>query len=381
MISLSVLSIWPFFLCLMSILLISSKLNKFLPTENRGERYIFLTGLRSILAIGVFYHHAIIIYYFYQTGKWGVPPSIFYTILGQISVAIFFSITSFLFFSKILLSNKEIKFLEFILGRIKRIGPAYLLASVLIIISILIDSNFNVIEPVTNFIRHTLVFLLSLGSIEVTSINQSNPNDFGASVFWTLRYEWKFYLLIPIFAILYKYKYVKNILAVTVLSYITFKALRNYDSLPHSLLFFPGILAAHLNMQQYKLSTKLQSFAKILCPTSILLIFILCKTIYTFTAFFLICIFFVTLFYLPKKNYIYKFLELSSTIFIGTISYSIYLLHLIILSAAFSLLNQYHLISNLTAINFWIFILFLTYLTVFFSYLSFKYIEHPFMRN
>jgi len=378
---LSILSIWPFFLGLISTLILASKLNTIIPSEDIKNKYIFLTGLRSILALGVLYHHAVIMYYFYQTGKWDVPPSSFYTILGQLSVAVFFSLTSFLFFSKILSSNKKILFTKFIVGRIKRIGPAYILASMLIIISILIKSHLNITEPLSKFIEHSLVFLLSLGSLEVLSINESNPNDFGASVFWTLRYEWKFYILIPAIAILYKYKYARNTLATIVATYITFRIFRNYDSLPHSLLFIPGILAAHLNISQYKLPKKFQTYALILCPLSILLIFILFKTIYTFPAFFLLCIFFVTIFHLPKRNYIYRFLEHKSALFIGTISYSIYLLHLIVLNAAFSFVNQFEKISRLTAVNFWIMILCLTYLTVFLSYLSFKYIEYPFMKK
>jgi len=381
MIQLTHISTLPFFFGLISTLIITSKLNTALPSKNKKNKYTFLTGLRSILAIGVLFHHSIIIYYFYQTGKWDAPPSIFYTILGQLSVATFFSLTSFLFFSKILSSNKKIIFTEFIMGRIKRIGPVYILASVLIIISILINSSLSITEPLENFIYHSLAFVLSLGSLEVASINLKNPNDFGASVFWTLRYEWKFYLLIPVIAIWYHHKYARNSLAILAVSYITFRMLRNYNSLPHSLLFFPGIIAAHFNLTKNRLPKKIQTLALILCPLSILLIFMLCTTIYTFVAFFLLCIFFVTLFHLPQKNYIYKILEHRSALLIGEISYSIYLLHLIILSTVLSIISKYYEISNLSAINFWIIILCSTYLIVFISYLSFKHIEYPFMKK
>jgi peptidoglycan/LPS O-acetylase OafA/YrhL len=87
-----------------------------------------IDGLRGFLAFGVFVHHASIWYYFLQHGSWVVPESRLYTHLGQSTVTVFFMITGFLFYGKVLESKKNnIDWLRLYVSRCLRILPLFLL--------------------------------------------------------------------------------------------------------------------------------------------------------------------------------------------------------------------------------------------------------------
>ena len=66
------------------------------------RRFSSLDGLRGYLALAVFLHHSAIWYFYLRSAAWALPPSRLYTHFGQSSVALFFMITSLLFWSKIM---------------------------------------------------------------------------------------------------------------------------------------------------------------------------------------------------------------------------------------------------------------------------------------
>lgn len=77
-----------------------------------SERVVTLDGLRGYLAICVFIHHATIWPEFLRTGIWQLPASRLLTNLGQASVAMFFMLTSFLFFSRMLDRQRPVDWLR-----------------------------------------------------------------------------------------------------------------------------------------------------------------------------------------------------------------------------------------------------------------------------
>jgi len=85
------------------------------------SRYPTVDGLRGYLAFFVFLHHTVITYFYIATGEWRVPPSNLFTQLGQASVSLFFMITAFLFYGKVLDNkNGSIDWLKFFVGRLMR---------------------------------------------------------------------------------------------------------------------------------------------------------------------------------------------------------------------------------------------------------------------
>src|SRR5476649_2639693 len=64
-----------------------------------------IDGLRGFLALGVFFTHVIGTYGYYARGRWYSTFSPVHATMGQAGVAIFFMITGFLFWGRVLRSK------------------------------------------------------------------------------------------------------------------------------------------------------------------------------------------------------------------------------------------------------------------------------------
>jgi len=249
----SITAVWPFFILIfIAYIFIQHFGNSLLPQNfySTKQKYPAITGLRSLLSLSVFFHHAVIFYFYFRKGEWGVPPSNFYTLLGQVPVAIFFSITGFLFWQKLLHSNGQIHFAKFILSRIKRIAPAYWFVSLLIVLTIGFMSQFKLQVVLYLLIKEIALFILGIGLIEVPKINDINPGLIGAGIFWTLRYEWKFYLFLPLIAYFFRNQKARVGFYTTLIAYVLFRLVFKYHQMPIGLLFLPGIFCAYLTQSE-----------------------------------------------------------------------------------------------------------------------------------
>src|SRR5436190_1987630 len=95
-------------------------------------RFETIDGLRGFLALGVFGGHVVNMYILRTAGTWGsadVPP--FYPRAAMAGVALFFMITAFLFWLRVLRSGAAFDVRAFLASRLRRLTPMYL-ASVLI---------------------------------------------------------------------------------------------------------------------------------------------------------------------------------------------------------------------------------------------------------
>ena len=77
----SVVDIYPYFAISALLLVVAwavSRRTRFyrelLAVEDRANRFHAIDGLRGFLALGVFFHHAVISYFYYATGRWELPP-------------------------------------------------------------------------------------------------------------------------------------------------------------------------------------------------------------------------------------------------------------------------------------------------------------------
>ena len=99
----------------------------FFPKENRlldvSRGYSKpLEGIRGVLAFSVLAHHALVAYAYRTGGSWKPPASRFYAQLGMIAVLLFFFMTAYLFWSK-LIKIPELEPLAFYRSRVKRLWP------------------------------------------------------------------------------------------------------------------------------------------------------------------------------------------------------------------------------------------------------------------
>lgn len=165
-------------------------------------RYAAIDGLRGYLAFFVFLHHSCIWYYYLRTGQWQVPNSNLYTHFGQSSVLVFFMITGFLFFSKLIDGRtKSIDWGRLFISRFLRLVPLYLFAMLLLFIIVAYLSGGILHETLPALIGNILLWL------GFTIFGAPDLNGFPftliiAGVTWSLPYEWLFYFSLPLLALI-----------------------------------------------------------------------------------------------------------------------------------------------------------------------------------
>ena len=165
-------------------------------------RFLSIDGLRGYLAFFVFIHHASAWYFYLQTGTWSLPPSALYTNLGLKSVVLFFMITGFLFYNKLLDSRVHgIDWGKFFVSRLLRLFPLYLCALFCIGVIVIFKSNGVLNEPFP-VLAKSLIQWLSFTSLGTPDLNRfENTWLIVSGVTWTLPYEWLFYLVLPMLAL------------------------------------------------------------------------------------------------------------------------------------------------------------------------------------
>ena len=196
---------WPFFCCLAVVFVIAStplfRVADSLPAKQKN-RIASMDGMRGILALAVVFHHAAIYHRFIQDGVWTAPPSHFYALLGPVSVSLFFMITGFLFWSQLIRCGGRPSWSALYFGRVFRIGPLYL-AALGVVLLVVANRSGYVVRVSIPILSIQLLRWLSLGAVSGKDINgYGHPELLMADVMWTLRWEWYFYLSLPVLAVL-----------------------------------------------------------------------------------------------------------------------------------------------------------------------------------
>jgi peptidoglycan/LPS O-acetylase OafA/YrhL len=148
-----------------------------------------LDGLRGVLCFAVFYCHAAITFAYLGDGRWEPTSSAFYTLLGSVSVGLFFCVTAFLFWSRALALGGEIQPYPFLRARLFRIAPLYVFSCLLVLAIAAPRVNWLSLSAVKGLTKMGMLGFHSqgeLGGIDISIIN--------ARVTWTLQFEWGFYL-------------------------------------------------------------------------------------------------------------------------------------------------------------------------------------------
>lgn len=167
-----------------------------------ASRVLSIDGLRGYLGFAVFLHHGAIWFFYLRTGVWALPPSRLYTHLGQSAVALFFMITGFLFYAKLLKARGQpTNWPRLYLGRFFRLAPLYGVAIGALLAVVAMLSNGALAQPwpalvadVGRWLGFTLLGAPDLNGVARTALIL-------AGVTWTLPYEWLFYALLPLLAL------------------------------------------------------------------------------------------------------------------------------------------------------------------------------------
>jgi len=350
--------------------------NKIIKIEVPDVKYPAIDGVRGFLAFFVFLHHCSIWYVFLKTKEWKEPESNLFNHFGQTSVALFFMITAFLFLNKLInAKDKTINWNLYIKSRFLRLFPAYFFSICIVFATVIYLSNFEIKDSFLANFKNSIgwIFFTIGGPNDINTIKNTYLIDAGVS--WSLPYEWLFYLILPILALLFKiHVSTKNIVLYS-LFFIAI-ALINHVKLEQFFPFLGGIIAALICSK-----TKLK-FHKI--EYTLVLILLLFVLIYFFNSGKnIISLLISTLIFIliAGGNSIFGILTNTFSRLLGQQTYSLYLLHGIVLFLVFNFGIGYEKASKLSEINYWIIIFSCIFPILLISQISYKYIELPFLNS
>lgn len=333
-------------------------------------RHETLDGLRGVLALGVLFQHAVTNYSYYLTGVWQITDIRFYRHAGGEAVILFFMITSFLYWSKAIASNGHIDVKRLYTNRFKRLAPMYLASACFVTCVVLLQSNFTLVS-VGQFIMD-IVSWLSLGLITTVSVNNISVIPINAGIHWTLHFEWIFYLLLPLTAMVLRGGWYRAL--IIPIGLITFML----PGWGYWIIFYFGVAAAHIVHEYPRMDfLKRRRFA-LLPLLGLFIVYILSYKPYSIPQYVITLGILLCFIY---GNSLFGLLRTKAAVFLGTISYSVYLLHGIVLYAVFGVVNIFFPISTLSTLAFWACVTLTGVLTVLVSTWTYRYIEHPFLNS
>lgn len=356
-----------------------SLLSKLSPEPKASARVSSLDGLRGVLVLAVFIAHSSVWYFYVKTGMWALPPSNLFGNLGQASVALFFMITGYLFFLKILKGGGEaIDWAQIYISRVLRLTPLYLVTILIVCAVVAINSDFTFVEPPAAVARE-IINWLTFGISGMPDINLLNGTAKIISfVIWTLPYEWIFYLALPLLALLTGAKINKTVICLSTLVLILVIWRMGIPGPTQLSIFLGGIVAALCDRFLHARRFCAGNVASIVA--AICLIWALCgfSTAYAAAPILLLSVSFIIF---ACGNSFFGLLLHPSLRVIGDAGYSVYLLHGIILYVTFNTFvgSGSDLLESPRI--FWGIIAALTVPLLSFCYFTFRFVEAPAMNS
>jgi len=323
---------WPAIVVLLVTLLAALLTRKILPGQPGATRNVALDGLRGYLAFGVFLHHAAIWYLFMHGAEWNLPASGVFRQLGEHCVEFFFMITAFLFVGKILdARQRPIDWLKLYVGRVLRIVPLYLLAILTLCVLVGIDTGWEAHEPVGELVRHVGQWL-SFNFVRESNINGHPLTPvFIAFVIWSIKYEWLFYLSLPIIATLLRVR--TPVVLVAVCAALLTLSCIYQQGLSFHFSFVLGALAAVVaRNDRLAEAFRTRAAALLALGAFALLLFVGVPEYVALT------IMFVPLCAVACGNGLFGILTNDAAVEMGDISYGVYLFHGLALSGTIMLI-------------------------------------------
>lgn len=290
-----------------------------------SSRLAPLDGLRGLLAFGVFLHHSRITYGLMTAGTWVTPANQFYAFLGRGCVGLFFMASGFLFWSRTL--DKPIQVERLLISRFFRIMPLYWAVMLVVFVTAGVISDWTLRVPPIYF-RREIAFWLTGGYFAVPTINGIPTVLLNAGVTWSLLYEWWFYLVLPVIAVAAPPKrFIVALVVYAVLRYLAPTHLPEYaGGLDTMTGFAVGMSAAYLVRIERVKKLLVSRFAAL--PALIILIAgLMYNQRYPLKAVGYDYLSALLFFVIVSGNSLFGLLTRRWTLLMGHISYSVYLIH------------------------------------------------------
>ncbi len=304
-----------------------------LAKPHQKDRVITLDGLRGFLALGVFFHHAAIYQDYLRDGSWYARSS-FFAMLGPLGVTLFFMITAYLFYGRLLREEGRPSWTRLYIGRLFRIGPVYLLAVFAMFATVAVASLFELKVPLSQLAGEVLCWL-TLGAGPGVDVNGfPDTRHLLAGVTWTLQSEWIFYLSLPLLALAtrnvrrggYAYLVMPAVGLGATLVFLTFLSPSSFPACVGP--FFAGMGCAALGHGKTELHLP-NWLSSLLVVTALAAVFVLCESPRTPSAIALLgCAFYL----IVSGCTVFGLLTCRPALWLGAISYGVYMFHGLVLS-------------------------------------------------
>jgi peptidoglycan/LPS O-acetylase OafA/YrhL len=334
--------------------------------ENKANRFLEIDYLRGLAALGVVLAHFT---YGYDNGLHLLSPYTFYFRYGNLGVQLFFVISGFVIFMTL---EKTKDSLDFLISRFSRLYPTYWGA---IVITLIFDAIF--LSPF-NFDKFTLKQVL----INITMLQHWFKVKDINGAYWTLGIELTFYFLMWILFYFKKLKYIEFFcLGWLVLSFLNLvvaipvkNILQQVFILQHAPMFVAGIV--FYNVKTKNGYTILRGFLHLfgIAIESIILYqdtYIVYKSPNFIIPISIVCAIYLFFYFITKNILVVKANKVM--LFLSTISYSLYLIHV---NIGFTLIYHLKKIVDIPILYLPITIIIVTGL----AYLLTVFIEKPLMK-
>lgn len=338
-----------------------------------------IDGLRAIAVISV------IIYHLNENWLSG----------GFLGVDIFFVISGFLITGIIITEIQQNSFSlkQFYTRRIKRIYPAFITVMALVSFIASVIFIYNDFNKLRKTIELAIAFLSNFYLGLTQGYFDLSANENPVLHIWSLAVEEQYYLIFPLILILAykKFREIKVLFIITLILFFillatSFIPANFYKEVLHqpniyylSNLRFPELLVGSLLAIYHNLSASKQASNVIAILSTLLLfscLFLMNNNIAYIPGITLIlpCIFTALIIHTTSQNNIVKLcLSNKAIVFIGKISYSLYLYHWIFIAFAYYITGEKQINNQSIAI--------VIVLTIIFSVLSYYLIEQPIRKS
>lgn len=335
-------------------------LDKRFPVPLAGGRLHAIDGLRGYLAFAAFLHHACIWYFLLHTGQWGLPPSRVFVHLGQTSVSLFFMITGHLFFAKLLRSrDAPLDWLRLYVSRALRILPVYVLLVL---------------------VGGALMWLIQRAQLDAGNpallADTARKLLVTAGVTWTLQYEWNFYFALPWLALLLGRRVAWWWLVLGAL-YLARSSLNELSNV-HAATFLGGMASAWLGRRPGVQALCQRPWASALALALLVAVVALFDGAYAAWPLALLAVAFGLI---ANGADLFGLLSSRLSRVFGELTYSLYLLHGLLLFLCFRFVVGLSTATGLSGSGHWLVVAALTPVLMAVAFCSFRCIETPAMRQ
>ncbi|MEM5547764.1 acyltransferase [Pseudoalteromonas fuliginea] len=303
------------------------------------KRKSSIDGLRGYLALLVFIHHFVLTFSWANQGYWKAPKELYFQNFGKVGVSIFFIITGYLFIAKMIKNDYRVNVKDLFLSRFFRVFPLYIFATVIVFFIVFHLSGYSIVTSNFDLLVSAIRWFLFHGN-EVNGF--SDTRRIIAGVDWTLKYEALFYCFLPLIAWFLRINKVffSFLLSILILYYYVFNVSFLAFNSVYFILFLVGGWVAYYKKHLVEFVPK-----NIVFDVLTVMFFIFSIFLFETNSFYQILA--ITFFFssIVSGNSIFGLLKAEFSLFLGEISYSIYLLHGLVLFLLYKIIKVYGYIN------------------------------------